>query len=240
MDRLHTIHARIASGEELTEADHDFIGYLSELIDDARDIAEGEASASAQSIERASGPALAIVVGHTNLSKGASGADAIGEREYPWNTDLADKMMVHCQNIGVEAKVFYRDGVGISGAYANVLEYGAACAVELHFNSFNGSVAGTETLYDNDTNANSKQWAQDLQDAMVELYGRTGNQDRGLKERDEGDRGYKSVSAIDLPTALIEPFFGDNDADAGLGQSLKDELASTLANVALQRLGAGF
>jgi N-acetylmuramoyl-L-alanine amidase len=73
---------------------------------------------------------------------------------------------------------------------------------------------------------------------MVTLYDRkkSDKSDRGLKERDPGDRGYKSVSAINIPSALIEPFFGNHPVDAKLGHNLKKELARTIAEAAAAQL----
>ncbi|MCA1408210.1 hypothetical protein I6F26_24790 [Ensifer sp. IC3342] len=50
-----------------------------------------------------------------------------------------------------------------------------------------------------------------------------GTQDRGL------NRGYDSASALDIPSALIEPFFGDNPADAQKVHTKKDALAEAIA-----------
>lgn len=147
---------------------------------------------------------------------------------------MAAKIKAACTALGVPAKVFYRDGIGISGAYQQVATWRAAFVVELHFNAFNGSAHGTETLYDKDRHPGSAAWAKRLQDAMLATLE---TQDRGLKECDFGDRGCDIVSALDIPSALIEPFFGDNPADVQKGHSKKDALAQAIARTAATQLG---
>lgn len=239
MDAFSEIEWKIRNGRDITYDEYQKIRSQREYIDDLEETLRGIRSGvaaegpSIASIERASGPAVAIVVGHTQNSPGASGGAPINESEYTWNSDLADKIKVHCQSKNIESRIFYRDGIGISGAYQKVRQWGAACVMELHFNAYNRSAHGTETLYDNDTNSGSRAWAQRLQDGML---GALGTHNRGLKERDPGDRGYRSVSAVDIPSALIEPFFGDNPQDAQRGHANKDALAEALANAAVLQL----
>lgn len=237
---IETSHRTVTNGEMLREEDYDRLRALREQINDILEIQSGleEEYVETKSFGRASGPAFAIVVGHTRNSKGAAGGEPINEREYPWNKDLAEMILSECMDRNVESKIFYRDKIGISGAYKQVLEWGASCVVELHFNSSSPAGFGTETLYDNGTNLGSKAWAQRLQDGMVGLYDRkkSDKSDRGVKERDAGDRGYASVSAIDIPSAIIEPFFGNHPVDAKLGQKHKRELAEIIAEAAASQL----
>lgn len=176
---------------------------------------------------------LAIVVGHTERAQGASATSPISQSEYVWNSDLANKIKSRCDQASIPSKIFFRDGIGISGAYQQVVQWGANCIVELHFNAFNGSAHGTETLYDEDTNSGSKAWAERLQSRMLDALNL---RDRGLKERDPGQRGYASVSAANIPSALIEPFFGDSPTDAQAAHSGKDELAEAISGAAAAQL----
>jgi len=232
---LKEIEENIRKGAQLTEAEYDAIRALRERLADIEDMAEGNRDGiDVESFRsRSSGPSFAIVVGHTSRSPGADGVVPISQNEYPWNKDLAQKIYNRCVASGVEAKIFFRDGIGISGAYRQVAKWGATCVAELHFNSFNGRAHGTETLYDEDVNTGSEAWAQRLQDEMLSALGL---HDRGLKERDTGDRGYASVSALDIPSALIEPFFGDNPSEARIGNAKKDELAEAVVNAARSQL----
>lgn len=125
---------------------------------------------------------------------------------------------------GIRCDVFFRDNGGITGAYARVRQWRPGATIELHFNAFNSQASGTETLF---ASRGSRAWAQALQTQMVSLYGRTGRQDRGLKDRSGGGRGAFSLKQID-PCALIEPFFGDHSGDAEIGQANKERLAAAI------------
>ncbi len=196
----------------------------------ARGSQTGKRGAAAAAAAAAGNNKLAIVVGHTRLAPGASGVAPISASEYTWNTDLAQKIKAHAATKGVAVEIFFRDGHGISGAYAQVRQWGARAAIELHFNAFNGRALGTETLHGTSF-AGSQAWAKAVQAAMVTLYGRgtglPGN--RGLKPAPPHDRGRASVNALSsIASCLIEPFFGDNPAEAALGQSRKQGLAEAL------------
>ncbi|WP_037545362.1 N-acetylmuramoyl-L-alanine amidase [Stappia stellulata] len=236
MADIAEIERRILAGEDISYEDYQAIRAERERLNDLEEILLGKRAGvevEKEIVARATGPAVAIVVGHTKNSPGASGGAPIHKNEYPWNKDLAAMVHQACMSRGVQSKIFFRDGIGISGAYKQVAKWGASCVMELHFNAYNGAAHGTETLYDEDKNAGSKAWAQRLQDAML---GALGLYDRGLKERDKGDRGYGSVSALDIPSALTEPFFGDKASDAHVGEANKQELAEALAAAAAAQL----
>lgn len=235
MTDFRTITARVNSGEDLGYEEYERLLAQQEAIEDLLEVMRGNANGLRGETFglRAAGSGLAIVVGHTQNAQGAYGGQPINQSEYLWNKDLASKIKAACSRFGVPSKIFYRDNVGISGAYQQVLNWGASCVMELHFNSYTGAAKGTETLYDNDTNSGSKAWAGKLQGAMLEALGTS---DRGLKELDSGDRGYGSVSAINIPSALVEPFFGDNVSDATKAHNNKDDLAEALAGAAAAQL----
>ncbi|MFM9848675.1 MAG: penicillin-insensitive murein endopeptidase [Hyphomicrobiaceae bacterium] len=214
----------------------DQLRYIQELAAEVMELERlaksGVRSASRQ-IERSETPnGLAIVVGHTRIAPGVDGRvppfAADMKFEYPWNSDLAQRMLAYAQSRGIRCKLFFRDEIGIPGAYREVMRWKPQATLELHFNADEGAARGTETLYKNG-NARSRVWAQALQDAMVALYNRTGSQNRGLKPRDPGDRGHESVNQIH-PSALVEPFFGDNTEDARLGVNNKDRQAQVLVD----------
>lgn len=235
MSDIEEIGARIRRGGEVSYDEFQNLRMIREYLDDLEDIQFGIAQGlDKEAIDaRARGPGVAIVVGHTRKSPGAFANSPIAQYEYGWNTDLALKLKTGFDLKGVEARIFYRDNIGISGAYRQVVAWGAACALELHFNSYNGKVHGTETLFDQQTNAGSMVWAKRLQAAMVQTL-RT--EDRGLKECDPGDRGYQSLSAADIPTALIEPFFGDHAGDVRIAEVSKDALAAALVEAGAVQL----
>lgn len=235
IDSLLKVEAKILENGEVSYEDFQMLRAFREYINDLEEQFESNSSglAAPQIKNRSSGSGLAIVVGHTRRRPGASATNPINQSEYPWNRDLASKIKSECQILGVESRIFFRDNIGISGAYRQVAEWGAACVMELHFNAFNGSAHGTETLYDAETNSGSKAWAERLQKAM---HSSLGLRNRKIKDRDPGERGYRSVSAINIPSALIEPFFGDNRRDAQIGHANKDDLAEALAQAAASQL----
>jgi len=213
---------------------------LRDMIDDILDGGGGEISEKPAPATRSRGGAtrgpgargtrkLAIVVGHTALRPGASSLSPMSASEYPWNKDLAEKIVSECSALGANAAVFFRDNGGIAAAYSGAAASGAKAVIELHFNNDGGAARGTETLYGTACAA-SEDWAQRVQDSMVALYGRTGTLDRKLKRTPPHPRGSDSVNALStIPSCLIEPFFGDNASDAALGHTKKDALAKALA-----------
>ncbi|MCV9938252.1 glucosaminidase domain-containing protein [Boseaceae bacterium BT-24-1] len=182
---------------------------------------------------------LAIVVGHTARSQGAealsppfpadSPSTPLSERnEYSWNRDLALKIKERADQAGIRCAIFFRDGVGIEGAYAAVRDWSPKATVELHFNAAGGNARGSLVLYGRDT---SKSWATGLQNGFVKLYDRQGrSEDRGVfipGPDSPYKRGIASVTQLH-PSALIEPFFGDNHSDATLAVRKKDGLADAI------------
>lgn len=210
--------------------------YLQELLDDLEvteatlDFRELEAAADADARESA-GNGLAIVVGHTRSSPGAEGkapplpsSPNAARYEYTWNSELAEMIKQKAEASGIRCNVFFRDNGGITGAYARVRQWRPEATVELHFNAFNKQARGTETLF---AHPKSRAWAQTLQKEFVTLYNRTGRLDRGLKDQSAGGRGHLSLIQIQ-PSALIEPFFGDEPSDAQLGEQSKRQLADAI------------
>jgi N-acetylmuramoyl-L-alanine amidase len=203
---------------------------LKEQIEDQLDKIGLPAGASINpaSAAKAGAKRLAIVVGHTKQASGAWGTKPIEASEYPWNSDLANRIVGVCEAAGLECQVFFRDQIGISGAYKEVENWKATACIELHFNASDDKARGTETLY-GPTCPDSAAWAQTIQTTMVGLYGRTGKADRPLLKCPPYKRGIESVNALEsIPSCLIEPFFGDNPADARLGHDYKQSLAQTL------------
>lgn len=174
---------------------------------------------------------LGIVVGHTNLDKGAA-SPHLGQQEYTWNSDLAQRIVALNSPIG--RKVFFRDGVGVAGAYAAADAWGAKLTVELHFNSAHLHTAtGTGVLY----LAGSQRGRR----FAGFLYARI-NAVLGLGEWPKGTggvvtpyqasgaqmRGQRSLTAGRAPATLIEPFFGSNPNDCARAQARKDDLAAAI------------
>ncbi|MFC0339351.1 N-acetylmuramoyl-L-alanine amidase [Paracoccus niistensis] len=221
-----------AAGERVAQAAR----YLEELVDDLEvteatlDLRELEAAADADARESA-GNGLAIVVGHTRSSPGAEGkapplpsSPTAARFEYTWNSELAAIVKQRAEASGIRCNVFFRDNGGITGAYARVRQWRPEATVELHFNAFNKQARGTETLF---AHPGSRAWAQALQTELVAVYKRVKPLDRGLKDQSAGGRGHLSLTQIQ-PSALIEPFFGDEPSDAQLGEQNKKQLADAI------------
>jgi len=87
--------------------------------------------------------------------------------------------------------------------------------------------SGCETLYDADP-VDSKLFAQTIHNGILKSlteanpnyseFRKDTNpwskpKDRGVKLMDEGDRGYRNLHSVKIPSCLIEPFFGSNARD---------------------------
>lgn len=158
---------------------------------------------------------LAIIVGHTQVKPGAF-SPYLNKYEYEYNSELAKVIKLEVMQRDATCGIYFRDDGGINGAYLRALSSGPAAVMELHFNAFNGRVGGCETLLnerDDESGVSERIFAQKIQNAMV---GVLGNRDRGLKQRESGgERGFYNLSqTTKIPSIIIEPFFGDNSADA--------------------------
>jgi len=209
----------------------DIIRDLEDILDEAEQPPPDDEAD--QPSHPAHSPKLAVIVGHTLARPGAVAVDPINEHEYSWNTKLAGHMKDYADSMGVPLEIFFRDSVGITGAYRRVADYGASAVIELHFNAFEDPRAtGTETLWSTPL---SEKLAQDVQQAMVQALG---SRDRGAKLRHTG-RGVKSLTELpDTPTVLVEPFFGSNPNDAAAAKQREGTLARALVDAAQRFMAA--
>jgi hypothetical protein len=203
--------------------------------------------------EDESGPnGLAVVIGHSPRGDpGMCGVPPLpakpedGKCEYFWNRELAGFIKEELTALDIPCEIFHRMQAGSSGildAYRQVIRWRPKATVELHFNAHNGTAEGSETIYEL---SGSKTWAQELQASMVELFGHQGKLsargsrlDRGIKLASENGRGKLSLVQLS-PSALIEPFFGDNTTDATRGVTNKRALAKTIARAYCEFVEAG-
>lgn len=171
---------------------------------------------------------LVVVVGHTKADGGAT--FALGGNEYKYNSAVAAEMKLYAKakypNFRVE--VVFRDGVGISGAYAKAKTFKPDACIELHFNAANKKAVGTETLSTNESM--DKMFSGVIQSAMCRVFERTG-QSRGVKILKKGDRGAGNIYSLPgVANCLVEPFFGDTPSDAKLGQEKQSAYARALVD----------
>lgn len=179
---------------------------------------------------------VAIVVGHEEKAKGTKAVPPINIHEYDYNKDLAFVVARYVKDAGAESMVFFRDQIGLAGCYEKVNAWAReapSCCIELHFNAFNGTVQGTECLYDADP-ADSVELAREIQNSIVPMFRREGKQNHGIKLIQEGDRGHYNMKLCKVPSCIVEPFFGDNMKDSMLGAMLKFDYAKTLADACVR------
>lgn len=170
-------------------------------------------------------PRLAVVVGHTRVSSGAVAEAPINAAEYEWNAGLASLMEFYAEKLGLCIHTFYRDQGGIAGAYASAGAWGAHAVVELHFNSVTDPRAsGTVTLVSVNATPLTRRFAETVQAAMVRTLGL---RDRGVSVPWQG-RGEASLSALTIPSILVEPFFGSNPGDCAIANTRKAQLAEAI------------
>lgn len=208
------------------------IARLHELKREIEDLIDSMAEGEPPAPPPAPGNKLAAIVGHTRESPGAFGQDPIGQNEYFWNSDLAERMKQHATGFAdLSVEVFFRDLGGIPGAYRRAGEWGADACIELHFNSFEGNARGTETIF---VTERSQPLAEALQAAMV---GVLALRDRGTNPPREG-RGRQSLTQLQVPSVIVEPFFGSNPNDCQRAHERKGALATALVNAANTVLAA--
>ena len=179
---------------------------------------------------------LGIVVGHTAKAPGAH-SSFLQVHEYHWNSDLADRIVKN-KPASLEVKVFFRDGIGIAGAYKESDAWGSDMTVELHFNSADSPHAtGTGILYHpNSTKGRTLATLlrQEIGTALdlPDWPSGTGGVVTPFEASGEERRGQKSLSAGIAPATLIEPFFGSNSEDCARAKEGKDELAKAILDAA--------
>jgi N-acetylmuramoyl-L-alanine amidase len=202
---------------------------IRQLVEDLLDTLDGDPPPVPMPPVGGGWPKLAVIVGHSAKSPGAYSA-GLGAYEYGFNSDVAGWIARHGTMIGLDVQVFKRDVGGIDGAYEQAKQWGADAAIELHFNAATDkSASGTETIY---VTERSKDLATAVQAAMVGVFGLP---DRGVKQPWQ-NRGAYSLTRLDVPSVLVEPFFGSNPQDAAVVAPLAIPYARALAQAALNYL----
>jgi N-acetylmuramoyl-L-alanine amidase len=212
---------------------------LDDLLDGAGPLGRDDAGdGDEEPAEDAAVSRLAIIVGHTEARSGARALPPIDQSEYPFNKEVARRMELAAENRGIAAHTFFRDGVGIQGAYRAAAAIQPAGIIELHFNAATSLARGSETLCC-ELHPGSPRLAAVVQRAMVRVFERSGSRDRGVKVLTENDRGFGNVSAAPgVPSVLVEPFFGSNEADCRLAHERVGAYAEGLV-AAFESFAAG-
>lgn len=219
------------SERELVGRIKNFADELDDLLDSIGPVEQDEGNDIEPELPPVEAKRLAIIVGHTQRRQGAAALAPINQNEYPFNKEITRRMELEAANRGIMARTFFRDDVGIRGAYQTAVAFDPDSIIELHFNAArNPAARGTETLY-GEVNLDSKRLANFVQDSMVRIFGRSRSANRGIKVRHPGDRGFTSVTAAPtVPSILVEPFFGSNASECQLARDKTAEYAEGLVD----------
>ena len=226
------------SGRVLVERIKSLNFELEDLLDTVGPLEEdAEDDSGIVSTEDKPAKRLAIIVGHTELRQGAFALAPISQHEYSFNRGIARAMESAAAGKGIAARTFFRDGVGISGAYQAATAFEPDGIIELHFNAASAAARGTETLCSKD-HPDSQKLADLVQKSMVDVFNRTGSRNRGVKVLRAGDRGFGNVSAApSVPSVLVEPFFGSNSSECQLALERRAEYVAGLVDAFAEFVG---
>lgn len=188
---------------------------------------------------------VAIVVGHNSSGQGAYSA-TIGESEFPYNSDIAERTVAKIAAAGrgaVEAQIFYRQaGLGyeaqMAGVYGEVAQFletvpaASRIAIELHFNAAAPSADYALTIYKGDAN-----FARQASDRMAAIYGTDSPK---VWHWQSNDRGQATFRNGPTNTYLMEPFFGSHERSAEIAATTegRDGLAQVYADLLLAWVAA--
>ena len=171
---------------------------------------------------------LGIVVGHNFDNRGAKATYPLNTYEYDYNSGVAEKVYIEARSRGMDVTIVHKNGL-LTKDVGEIVSACADCAIELHFNAFNGSAKGSETFYAFES-IQSKSFADIVHPHIARCFDRSGKTDRGAKPLKESDRGFYNLSAIKGPAIIVEPAFGDNCSDSALLKDKEIEYARCLVD----------
>ncbi len=142
---------------------------------------------------------IAVVIGHDKTSPGAF-SKHLGLSEYIYNSEVASYLPY--DTFKRPPGVGYKTQMQLLGKQLK----GYDLIVELHFNAFNNSVSGCETLsYPGNT------FTKNLGAEYCRLItNQFCNNNRGAKQASEGGRGWWFLHYMPANAIIVEPFFGDS------------------------------
>lgn len=143
---------------------------------------------------------VAVVIGHNPHSKGAY-SRYLKTTEYDYNAKVAE----HLTGYHIYRRLpigSYKKQIIHLAAQVNPKKYDLV--IELHFNAFNASANGVETI----SFPKSKSIAMGALycDMIAKEYG---TNKRGAKVATSDARGLYFLQTINAPALILEPFFGD-------------------------------
>ena len=154
---------------------------------------------------------VGIVIGHTKKDGGAWNFNKTFQ-EYNYWLEVCNEKLITSKNICIRT----RDKGGVRGACQSILSYFVnkpEVIIHVHFNSYNGKVAGREGVY-----------TTSLGKVLAEKYGKGS---RGAKSAYDTGRGITNleISAKYCDASFIlEGFFGDNPNDYKAPDEMREEL----------------
>lgn len=167
-------------------------------------------------------PLITICVGHSAAKPGAKAVGPLSIHEYEYNSNLASVIFQRI-NLDFDSVIVFRDGLTIEETYLGIEAMNPDANIELHFNAaLNQFARGSEVLC-------VDKWfsfATMLNTGICEALNREPRLNRGVKVVFKPDeRGFGSCSKLNVPNALIEPFFGSSPIDAELGLKSMSNIA---------------
>ena len=152
---------------------------------------------------------VAVVIGHSETSKGASNA-SFGANEFDFNRKLAHDIEHNFSEYNMidGIVIVYREN-GYVALPREINALGVDLIVSLHCNAFNTEASGCEMLYYHKSKK-GKEIARIFQNKLVQNLD---NKDRGIKSKTSEDRGGYLLKNTKAPAIICEPFFIDNDED---------------------------
>lgn len=174
---------------------------------------------------------FAVIVGHTSTEQGAKAMHPIRQSEYEFNSSLAIDIYRQAKEAGLDCRIFMRNGKTRKQLGREVNEFGGV-AIELHLNAFNGTVKGTETLFDALPTDNGG-FAELVNDHICKALGRDKKTNRGTKLVSFEERGWLNLHAVAITGCLVEPIFCDNREECRLLWSKRSEYVRALVDAVL-------
>ena len=157
---------------------------------------------------------VALVVGHSERSRGAAGG---GVNEYDFNNILVDNLATKLIKLGFKVSVVMRKN-GLRALPDEINKLNPNLVISFHCNAFNTDVTGCETLYYHDS-VKGKRLAKLIQ---TKVNGTVGNFNRGIKPKHSEDRGGYLLRYVNAPAVITEPFFIDALGDRAKGMRVRD------------------
>lgn len=166
---------------------------------------------------------VAIVIGHTNRSKGACSPFGI-PCEFDFNKKVASYL--ECFADVYEYSTYtagYTAMVKANAAKMNVHPY--KLVIELHYNAATPLANGTEVLY-YFASKTGKAYAEVAANMITQKFGTTNRGAKALVK--SSDRGFAAVYYPKAPAIMLEPFFGSNIEDANKFKGKEKEYADLI------------